>query len=80
MNMRSSTTPIVKRKMWIMLFPSSKKGSKEELDLKLRQLDLQREAEITAAEKQVRMYLSLMKSTRRKNRLFTKNMLQTKSH
>lgn len=28
-----------------------KKGSKEELDLKLRQLDLQREAEITAAEK-----------------------------
>lgn len=57
-----------------------KKGTKEELDLKLRQLELQREAEITAAEKQVRMYFSLMKSMRRKSRLFTKNMLQTKSH
>ena len=47
-----------------------KKGSKEELDLKLRQLDLQREAEITAAgKKQVRMYLSLMKSTRSKKQI-----------
>lgn len=51
-----------------------KKGSKEELDLKLRQLDLQREAEITAAEKTGEDVFLLTKSMLRRNKNFMKNV------
>lgn len=52
-----------------------KKGSQEELDLKLHQLELQREAEIDAAEKTGEDVILIDEKYARKNKRFTESML-----
>lgn len=54
-----------------------KKGSQEELDLKLHQLELQREAEIDAAEKTGEEFFSLTTNMQKRNKTLRKTCIRS---